>query len=61
MGDGIIQGWTYVPAATDNILLERVFSTRSVQSGNKEENGSKNISVGREPPFREDLRPEAEE
>jgi hypothetical protein len=32
-----------------------------MQRGYKEDNGSKNSSIGREPTFREDLSPEAEE
>jgi hypothetical protein len=47
--------------ATIEVLLETVVSTRSVQKGCKEDNWSKNSSVGREPQFREDLSVEAEE
>jgi hypothetical protein len=55
----------HVPGATDmhaktEILLETVFSTRSAQKGYKEDNLSKHSSVGRQPPFRKDLSPEAE-
>jgi hypothetical protein len=46
--------------ATIEVLLEMVFSTRSVQRGCKD-NWSKNSSVGREQLFREDLSTEAEE
>jgi hypothetical protein len=43
------------------VLLETVYSTRSVQRGYKEDNLSKNSSVGREPPFTEDVSPKVEE
>jgi hypothetical protein len=60
----------HTPAATDKhatieMLLKTVFSTRSMQTGYKKNNwGNREISVrqsvkkssvGREPPFREDL------
>jgi hypothetical protein len=67
----------HVPAATNTyaaieVLLEGVSSTRSVPRSYKEENSGNQFSsvrksvkkkcpVGREPPFREDLSPEAEE
>jgi hypothetical protein len=62
--------------ATIEVLLETVFSTRYVQRDSKEDNWSNRISsvrvtvkkrdrrkeaVGREPPFRKDLNPEAED
>jgi hypothetical protein len=62
--------------ATIEVLLETAFSIRSVQTGYKEVNGGNRVSfvreapkkrdrrkeaVGREPPFREDLSPEADE
>jgi hypothetical protein len=43
--------------ATIEVLLKTVFSTRSAQMSYKEDNSS----VGREPPFRQDLSPETEE
>jgi hypothetical protein len=57
---------THVPSATDThatiqVFFETAFSARSLQKGYKEDNCSKNISVGREPPFRENLSTEAEE
>jgi hypothetical protein len=56
----------HIPVATDThatveVLLETVFYTQSVQRGYKEDNLSKNSSVGSESPFREDLSTEAEE
>jgi hypothetical protein len=55
-----------VPAAMDTharveLLLEKVFSTRSVQRDYKEDNWSKYSSVARKPQFRVDLNTEAEE
>jgi hypothetical protein len=37
------------------VLLKRVFSTWTLQRGYKENNWSKNNSVGMGPPFMEDL------
>lgn len=47
--------------ATIEAMLKTVFSTRSEQMGYKENNLSKNSSVGWEPPFTEDLSTEAED
>jgi hypothetical protein len=43
------------------VLLEKVFSTRSLQRGYEEGNRNKFSSVERKPPFREDLSPEEKE
>jgi hypothetical protein len=56
----------HIPVATDThaitkVLLETVFSAWSMQRGYKEDNRSKNSSVRRELPFREDLCLEAKE
>jgi hypothetical protein len=55
----------HVPSAKDmhapiEVLLETIFFLYPCKGGYKD-NGSKNSSVGREPPFREDLSPEAED
>jgi hypothetical protein len=57
--DKHIPGATGTQATTD-VLLETVFSTTSAQMCYKD-NWIKNSSIGREPPFGEDLGPEAEE
>jgi hypothetical protein len=56
----------HIPVATDthattDVMLEMVFSIQSVQRGYKEVKWMKNISVGKEPPFRKYLSMEAEE
>jgi hypothetical protein len=43
------------------LLLETGFSILSIQRGYKEDSWSKNSSFGSEPPFREDLSPEAKD
>jgi hypothetical protein len=61
--------------ATIKVLLETVFSTRAMPRSYKEDNWGNQVSsvleavknrdswktVGREPPFKEDLSPEAED
>jgi hypothetical protein len=61
----------HVPAATDTyatieVMLETMFSTRSVQRGYNvreavKKRDRRKEAVGREPPFGEDLRSEAED
>jgi hypothetical protein len=47
--------------ATMDILSEKVFSNWFVQRGYKKDDLIKNYSVGREPPFIEELSPEQED
>jgi hypothetical protein len=46
---------------TIEVLFETVFSTRFVQRAYKEENWSNSSAIGREPPFKEGISPEAED